>query len=64
MTGEHISDDDLERYCLGRIKDQAELAPLEEHLLACPTCVERAEREQELVDRVRTVLKAEGRSLD
>ena len=36
MTGEHISDDDLERYCLRRIKDGAELAQLEEHLLAMP----------------------------
>jgi anti-sigma factor RsiW len=60
----HISDDSLERYCLGRIKDEAELAPLEEHLLACPECVERAEEEQELVDWIRAALNAEGRSLD
>jgi hypothetical protein len=60
----HISDDSLERYCLGRIKDEAELAPLEAHLLACPECVERAEQEQELVDWIRAALRAEGRSLD
>ena len=29
----HISDCDLERYHLGMVKDEAELAPLEEHLL-------------------------------
>ena len=40
---EHISDHDLERYQLGRVVGEAELAPLEEHLLACPGCVERAE---------------------
>ena len=32
---DHISDDDLERYYLGMVKDEAELAPFEEHLLAC-----------------------------
>jgi hypothetical protein len=39
----HISDYDLERHHLGTIVDEAELAPLEEHLLACPVCVGRAE---------------------
>ena len=39
----HISDYDLERYHLGMVKDEAELALLEEHLLWCPTCVKRAE---------------------
>jgi hypothetical protein len=38
----HISDHDLERYHLGMVRDEAELAPLEEHLLSCPICVERA----------------------
>src|SRR5580704_11143993 len=40
---DHIDDHDLERYHLGMIQDEGELAPLEEHLLACPECAERAE---------------------
>ena len=61
---EHISAEDLERYCLGRIKYEAELAPIEEHLLVYPVCVDRAEQQQDLIDWIRAVLKAEGRSLD
>ena len=39
---EHVSHDNLERYHLGVAVDEAELAPLEEHLLACPRCDEGA----------------------
>jgi hypothetical protein len=35
------------------VKDDAELAPLEEHLLACPTCAGRAEASQDYVDAIR-----------
>ena len=52
----HISDHDLERYYLGMVRDEAELAPLEEHLLACPACVERAEATQDYVDALRAAL--------
>ena len=52
----HISDHDLERYYLGMVKDEAELASLEEHLLACPACVERAESTQDYVDALRATL--------
>jgi anti-sigma factor RsiW len=52
----HISDHDLERYYLGMVKDEAELASLEEHLLACPACVERAESTQDYVDALRAAL--------
>ena len=31
MAG-HISDDDLERYAMSTVKDEAEIASLEEHL--------------------------------
>jgi hypothetical protein len=43
MAWQHISDEDLERYHLGMVTDESELAPLEEHLLACSSCAERAE---------------------
>jgi anti-sigma factor RsiW len=52
----HISDHDLERYYLGMVKDEAELAFLEEHLLVCPACVEHAESMQEYVDILRAAL--------
>jgi anti-sigma factor RsiW len=54
----HISDHDLERYYLGMVKDAVELAVLEEHLLTCPACVERAEFTQNYVDALRAGLVA------
>jgi hypothetical protein len=56
MGMEHISDHDLERYHLGMIGDEAELAPLEEHLLGCPRCVERAEEAAAYVDTLRAAI--------
>jgi len=53
---EHISDDDLERYHLGMVTDEAELSLLEEHLLACPACVERAEKAADYVDTLRAAI--------
>ena len=35
----HIAEDDLERYYLRMVTDEAELAPLEEHLLWCGECL-------------------------
>lgn len=49
----HIDDHDLERYHLGMVEDEAELGPLEEHLLWCGGCVERAEAVAQYVDVVR-----------
>ena len=49
----HISDHDPERFHLGMVKDEAELAAIEEHLLACPKCVERAEESADYVDAIR-----------
>ena len=49
----HICDHDLERYHLGMVKDEAELAALEEHLLWCGACVDRVEATAEYVDAVR-----------
>jgi hypothetical protein len=50
---DHIDDHDLERYHLGMVKDQAELAALEEHLLWCGACVDRAEATARYVDAIR-----------
>ena len=56
MNWIHISDDDLERYYLGMVTAEKELAPLEEHILACPDCAERAEAVQDDVDAMRVAL--------
>lgn len=53
MNAEHISDDDLEGYYLGMVTKEEELGPLEEHLLWCTSCVERAEETQDYVDAMR-----------
>jgi hypothetical protein len=52
----HISDHDLERYYLGMVTDEAELASIEEHFLACPDCIERAEETQKYVDAIRRAM--------
>jgi hypothetical protein len=56
MNWIHVSDDDLERYYLGIVTAEEELAPLEEHSLACPTCAGRAEAAQDYVDAMRVAL--------
>ncbi len=59
-TGEHIPDHDLERYYLGMVTEEAELAALEEHLLGCAECVERAEAAEDFVDLIRAaIIKSE-----
>ena len=58
MSEKHLSDHDLERYYLGLIKDEAELAKVEEHILCCSACVERAEASDSYVDVMRRALLA------
>jgi hypothetical protein len=56
----HISDDDLERYHLGMISEDAELAKIEEQILACAGCAERAEQAADYVDLMRrTIIKGD-----
>src|SRR5450756_2929111 len=40
----HISDHDLERYRLGMVGEEADLAPLRNNLLGCPRCVRTREQ--------------------
>lgn len=44
---------DLVRYHLGMVKDEAEPAALEEHILACGLCADRAAAVQDHVDAMR-----------
>ena len=52
----HLCVDDLERHYLGMVRDKAELVIIEEHLLACPQCVELAEETAQDVDRIRQAI--------
>lgn len=58
MSAEHISDHDLEQYYLGMMTEEAELALLEEHILACGWCAERAQETQIYVDAMRVAALA------
>ncbi len=60
MPPGHIDDHDLERYHLGMVKDEAELAQLEEHLLWCQGCVARAEAAAQYVDAIRSAACERG----
>jgi hypothetical protein len=53
---EHISDHDLERCAMGAVKDAGELAALEEHLLACGWCIDRAENTEGYIGTMRAAL--------
>jgi hypothetical protein len=57
---EHISEHELERYHLGMVQDERELAALEEHLLSCGGCVERASLAADYVDAVRAAACERG----
>jgi hypothetical protein len=53
MEWQHITDHDLERYYLGMVNEEPELAALEEHVLACGSCAERVDQAQAYVDAMR-----------
>jgi hypothetical protein len=52
----HICDHYLERYYLGMVRDEDEMVSLEEHLLACPSCIERSGSTRDYVDALRAAL--------
>lgn len=52
----HISDHDLERYCLWQVKDEKDLSRLEEHIMGCSSCLDRAEAIQRYVERMKESL--------
>ena len=57
MDSGHLSDDDLERYALGTVKDEATRAILEEHLLVCGPCIDRAQNIERQFEDMRAALK-------
>ena len=57
----HISDDNLERFFLNGIRSCQEIAEIEEHLLWCDSCIDRAKATE---CYVKTILRALGRFRD
>ena len=57
MAVDHISEDDMERLTVGAVKDEGELAQLEEHLLVCHECIARGGGTLEFVETMRAALR-------
>lgn len=53
MDMNHIPDHDLERYYLGMVTKEPELARVQEHLLWCEECIDRCEATEQYVDAMR-----------
>jgi hypothetical protein len=56
----HLSDSDLERYCLGMIQEGPELDALEDHLLISGECVDRAQTSDAYIEGIRAALVKGG----
>jgi hypothetical protein len=54
---EHVSDHDLERYYLGIVNEEGQIAMIEEHLLICARCIAAAEEVIDYVDMIRAVCR-------
>ena len=54
--GTHISVHDAERYYLGMVTTDEELAPLEGHLLWCHPCLDVVQETENYVDTIRVGL--------
>ena len=52
----HLSVDDLELYYLGMFPEGLKLDAFEEHLLACPKCLDLAEASDAYVDTIRAAI--------
>jgi hypothetical protein len=52
----HIQEEMLERYALNQLPEE-QLAPLEEHLLGCPTCQNRLDQVDAYVQTMKSALK-------
>lgn len=53
----HISEDILEQYALGRLSDDAS-APVEEHLLVCPTCQDALQEADEYIRAIKAAVSS------
>jgi hypothetical protein len=55
----HVTPEALEHYSLGTIKNQRQLAALEEHLLACEYGVDRVVQTDDWVREMKAALRSE-----
>jgi anti-sigma factor RsiW len=55
----HIDDDDLERYVLDQLSEDA-AAPIDEHLVVCQECQDRLAQTDQRVQAMRTALRRLG----
>lgn len=60
----HLTADELELYSLGMVKDNGQLARLEEHLLVCEYCVDRATQMDDWVTAMKSALRAEPQGME
>jgi anti-sigma factor RsiW len=56
MTETHLQDDELEEYILG-ILPPARLDPVEEHILFCSACLDRAEEIESFILAARQAME-------
>jgi hypothetical protein len=56
MDGTHISDHDAERYYLGMVTTEEDLAALEEHLFGCHACLDLVQETEDYVDTIQVGL--------
>jgi len=53
----HISDDDLESYYLGFLREEVRVMPIERHLEICSECACRAQETREYIAAMKTALR-------
>jgi len=51
----HVPEDALEQYAMGKLGSD-EAAPLEEHLLICPRCLQRLDETEDYIRVIRAAL--------
>lgn len=56
MSHTHLSEDDMERLCLGTI-ELKELARLTDHVLSCAKCSERLEQTRDYIHAMQEALR-------
>lgn len=56
MDSKHVSDRHLELYYLDKVTEDVELASLEDHLLECRFCADRAHTIEDYLDALRSVI--------